>query len=92
MEQKKVAKLDLGNNEQPVEFPVLSGSMGPDVIDIRKLHAKSGLFTYDPAFFLQLAAAPKLLLLTEKKAYYFIGAIRLSSWLSIVILWKCVGC
>jgi citrate synthase len=35
---------------QSVEFPVLSGSMGPDVVDIRQLYAKTGLFTYDPGF------------------------------------------
>src|SRR5437016_1248751 len=31
-----------------LEFPVLSGSTGPDVVDIRPLYAKSGMFTYDP--------------------------------------------
>ena len=31
-------------------YPVLSGSVGPDVIDIRKLYAESGMFTYDPGF------------------------------------------
>jgi citrate synthase len=29
---------------------VLSGSVGPDVIDIRSLYAKTGMFTYDPGF------------------------------------------
>jgi len=33
-----------------VEFPVLSGTHGNDVIDIRTLGAKTGLFTYDPGF------------------------------------------
>jgi citrate synthase len=33
-----------------LEFPVLSGSIGPDVVDIRTLYGKSGLFTYDPGF------------------------------------------
>ncbi|HEU4804588.1 MAG TPA: citrate/2-methylcitrate synthase, partial [Nitrobacter sp.] len=32
------------------EFPVLSGTVGPDVIDIAKLYAQAGMFTYDPAF------------------------------------------
>ncbi len=32
------------------EFDVLSGSVGPDVIDIRSLYAKTGMFTYDPGF------------------------------------------
>jgi len=32
------------------EYPVLSGSTGPDVVDIRKLYAQTGAFTYDPGF------------------------------------------
>jgi citrate synthase len=31
-------------------YPVLEGSVGPDVIDIRKFYAESGMFTYDPGF------------------------------------------
>ena len=33
-----------------VELPIYSGTMGPDVIDITKLHAQTGMFTYDPGF------------------------------------------
>ena len=33
-----------------LEYPVLSGTIGPDVIDIRKLYGQSGMFTYDPGF------------------------------------------
>jgi citrate synthase len=43
-----VAKLTIG--DKTYEFPVLSGSVGPDVIDIRSLYAKTGMFTYDPGF------------------------------------------
>ncbi|MEP7240397.1 MAG: citrate synthase [Devosia sp.] len=43
-----VAKLIVG--DQTYEFPVLSGTIGPDVIDIRSLYAKTGMFTYDPGF------------------------------------------
>jgi citrate synthase len=43
-----VAKLSIG--DKTYEFPVLSGSVGPDVIDIRSLYAKTGMFTYDPGF------------------------------------------
>ena len=43
-----VAKLTIG--DQTFEFPVLSGSVGPQVIDIRSLYAKTGMFTYDPGF------------------------------------------
>jgi citrate synthase len=33
-----------------VELPIYSGSIGPDVIDIRQLYAKTGMFTFDPGF------------------------------------------
>ena len=45
---EKVAKLVIG--DQTHEFPIMSGSVGPDVMDIRSLYAKTGLFTYDPGF------------------------------------------
>jgi citrate synthase len=32
------------------DLPVMSPSAGPDVIDIRKLHAQAKMFTYDPGF------------------------------------------
>ena len=32
------------------DFPVLEGTEGPDVIDIRKLYGQSHMFTYDPGF------------------------------------------
>ncbi|WP_010187440.1 citrate synthase [Sphingomonas sp. PAMC 26605] len=33
-----------------LDLKVMSGSVGPDVIDIRKLYAQTGMFTYDPGF------------------------------------------
>src|ERR1700723_1411833 len=33
-----------------IELPVLQGSVGPKVIDVRSLYAKTGYFTYDPGF------------------------------------------
>ena len=42
------AKLQVPGKD--VEYPVLSGSVGPDVIDIRKLYGQTGMFTYDPGF------------------------------------------
>ncbi len=42
------AKLTLGDKEN--SYAVMSGTVGPDVIDIRKLYAQTGAFTYDPGF------------------------------------------
>src|SRR6266436_6725176 len=47
MEKMTTVKLPDG---RALEFPLLTGSMGPEVIDIRTLYAKSGMFTYDPGF------------------------------------------
>jgi len=35
---------------QSFELPMYSGTTGPDVIDIRKLYAQAGVFTYDPGY------------------------------------------
>jgi citrate synthase len=43
-----MAKLTIG--DKTYEFPVLSGTVGPQVIDIRSLYAKTGMFTYDPGY------------------------------------------
>ncbi|MEO5937767.1 MAG: citrate synthase [Sphingomonas sp.] len=40
------ATMKLGNHD----YAVMSGTVGPDVIDIRKLYADTGMFTYDPGF------------------------------------------
>jgi citrate synthase len=44
----KSATLTVGNKNY--DFPVLTGTVGPDVIDISKLYAQAGMFTYDPGF------------------------------------------
>ena len=44
------ATLSFSNGSPSVELPVYQGSIGPDVIDIRKLYAQTGMFTYDPGF------------------------------------------
>jgi len=44
------ATLSFSDGSPPVTFPVLTGSVGPNVIDIRTLYGKTGHFTYDPGF------------------------------------------
>jgi citrate synthase len=47
-ETQKTAKLSL--NGQDYELPIFSPTIGPDVLDIRKLYGQAGVFTYDPGF------------------------------------------
>ena len=49
---KKNKSFTLFNNEtgESFEIPVLSGTDGPNVLDIRSLFKETGMFTYDPGF------------------------------------------
>ena len=46
----RTATLTFSDGTAPVTFPLLEGTIGPDVIDIRTLYGKTGKFTYDPGF------------------------------------------
>src|SRR5579859_4860390 len=50
MDKQRSATISFDDGAQPIEFPILSGSIGPDVVDIRTLFGKTGKFTYDPGF------------------------------------------
>jgi len=45
---KGTAKIEI--NGKSYDLPIYGGSTGPDVVDIRKLYAQAGVFTYDPGF------------------------------------------
>ena len=46
---KKTAELHLSDTTTPLDLPVISGTVGPDVVDVRSLVSK-GIFTFDPGF------------------------------------------
>jgi citrate synthase len=43
-------KATLNAGGKTLDYSVINGSVGPQVIDIRKLYADTGMFTYDPGF------------------------------------------
>ncbi len=47
---KQNGKATISANGKTVELPVYSGTVGPDVIDIGKMYAQTGMFTLDPGF------------------------------------------
>src|SRR5436305_5828186 len=59
MGSTKKATLSYGEGKS-IEFPMLSGSVGPDVVDIRALYAKTGIFTYDPGFLSTASCSSKI--------------------------------
>ncbi len=50
MSEDVKATLSFSDGSPSIEFPVLKGTVGPDVIDIKALYGKTGKFTYDPGF------------------------------------------
>ncbi|HRE12972.1 MAG TPA: citrate synthase [Usitatibacteraceae bacterium] len=59
MENKGKAVLSYGEGKS-LEMPVYGGSIGPDVIDIRALYGKTGMFTYDPGFLSTASCSSKI--------------------------------
>jgi citrate synthase len=57
---EKLATLSFSDGSQSIDFPVVPGSTGPEVIDIRPLYAKTGKFTYDPGFLSTASCASKI--------------------------------
>ena len=47
---QKTMTLTDNQSGSSVELPVIDGSVGPDVLDIRKLYGETGLFTFDPGY------------------------------------------
>lgn len=58
MVKNRVATLTLDDGRS-IELPILSGTLGADVLDLHNL-AKLGMFTYDPAFFSTASCSSKI--------------------------------
>src|SRR5579859_307063 len=50
MNSKTHATLSFSDSDQTIDLPIYQGTLGPDVIDIRKLYGQTGKFTYDQGF------------------------------------------
>ncbi|MGH8851973.1 MAG: citrate synthase [Casimicrobiaceae bacterium] len=53
----RTATLNFGDGTAPISFPILPGTIGPEVIDIRALYGKTSKFTYDPGYLSTAACA-----------------------------------
>ena len=47
---KKTFTLTDNSSGEQIELPVMEGTVGPRVIDVRRLYAETGCFTYDPGY------------------------------------------
>ncbi len=52
VQEETAASMTLTDNAtgRTIDLPVLGGSVGPNVVDIRKLYGETGHFTFDPGF------------------------------------------
>jgi citrate synthase len=50
MTGKKTVTITNNATGKSVEYPLMDGTVGPQVVDIRKLYGDLGIFTYDPGF------------------------------------------
>lgn len=67
------ATITFDNDSKPIELPILSGSLGSDVIDIRKL-GQHGYFTYDPGFLSTASCSSSITYIDgEKGLLYYRG-------------------
>lgn len=73
MNKPTKATITFDNGAAPIELPMLSGSLGNDVIDIRNL-GKHGVFTYDPGFMSTAACNSNITFIDgEKGLLYYRG-------------------
>jgi len=47
---ERIATLSFNDGTPSTEYPIIASTLGNDVIDFRGLHAKTGMFSYDPGF------------------------------------------
>ena len=60
MKTDRTATLSFSDGSPSITFPVLEGTVGPEVVDIRALYGKTGRFTYDPGFMSTAACTSKI--------------------------------
>lgn len=70
MKKPTKATITLDNGAAPIELPVLSGSLGKDVIDIRSL-GKNNIFTYDPGFMSTASCTSNITFIDGEKSQLF---------------------
>ena len=82
---KDSVKLTDGNSGKDYAFEVRPASLGPSVIDIRKLYADTDMFTYDPGFTSPASCESKITFIDGDQGILLHRAIRSSNWRKIPI-------
>ena len=60
MKTDRTATLTFSDGSPAITFPIVEGTIGPEVMDIRALYGKTGRFTYDPGFMSTAACSSEI--------------------------------
>ncbi len=66
-----IARLELTSRDKRAELQVMDGTLGPSVIDVRRLYAQTGMFTYDPGFTSTASCESKITFIDGDKGELF---------------------
>ena len=73
METDRKVTLTYNNGSDTIDLPVLAGTLGPDVVDIRTF-GKTGMFTFDPGFLATASCESKITFIDgDKGQLYYRG-------------------
>ena len=73
METNRKVSFTYRDGSETLDLPVLEGSLGPDVVDIRNF-AKTGMFTFDPGFLATASCESKITFIDgDKGQLYYRG-------------------
>ena len=96
MDVKTETKINTGNltlGNRNWSFPLYDGTIGPQVLDVRKLYGETGIFTYDPGFTSTGSCESKITYHRRRRGHpAATAAIRSSSWPSTATFSKSATC
>lgn len=73
METDRKVTLNYNNGNDSIDLPVLEGTLGPDVVDIRTF-GQTGMFTFDPGFLATASCESKITFIDgDKGQLYYRG-------------------
>ena len=89
---KRSVTITLDGSNKSTSLPLLSGSIGPDVFDIRKLYGDLGVFTFDPGYGATASCDSKITYIDGDEGVCSTVATRSSNWRKSPTSWKSATC
>ena len=89
----KTVTLTFNDSGKSIHLPLMGGSVGPAVIDVRKLYADTGYFTYDPGFTSTASCTSNLTYIDGEEGILMHRGYRIEDLAEHCdFLWRCAIC